>query len=97
MIPNAKTPAPWNYVGGGVVKDASGRLVAYLAGRLNDPEITDRVGCQIAAAPELYEALRVLLADHVNLIRSGDCGSWDAEEDGAVIEARAALAKALGK
>jgi hypothetical protein len=57
VIQNAKTPAPWNYVGGGVIEDAAGELVAYLAGRLNDPEITDNIGCQIAAAPDLFRVL----------------------------------------
>lgn len=89
MIPNAKTPAPWNYVGGGVIEDAAGKVVAYLAGRLNDPEITDNVGCQIAAAPELYEALKdllVVIATDDLIAQSGSC----------MQQARAALAKARG-
>lgn len=48
----------------------------------------------ISAALDLREALEHLLARHVELISSGDCGFWDAEKDEAVIQARAALAKA---
>lgn len=88
MIPNAKTPAPWNYVGG-VIEDAAGKVVAYLAGRLNDPEITDNVGCQIAAAPELYEALKDLLV----VIATDDL---IAQSVSYMQQARAALAKASG-
>jgi hypothetical protein len=48
----------------------------------------------ISAALDLLETLEHLLARHVELISSGDCGFWDADKDEAVIPARAALAKA---
>lgn len=50
-----------------------------------------------AAAPDVYDALVALLNEHTELINSGDCGHWDAEEDGVVIAARAAIAKAKGE
>ena len=46
----------------------------------------------IAAAPELLESLRVLLALYVRLANSGDCGNWNPEDEPEVIAARAALA-----
>lgn len=39
----------------------------------------------------LREALKNLVARYVHLLESGDCGSWDAEDEPEVIEARAVL------
>jgi hypothetical protein len=61
------------------------------------------VGCTLwdaylfAAAPELYEALALFVAEYVELVESGDAGFWDAEKESKVIIARAALAKARGE
>ena len=44
-----------------------------------------------ARVKELEEALGNLLKNHVRLVESGDCGSWDVETEKEVIEARAAL------
>lgn len=49
----------------------------------------------IAAAPELYEALRNLLGEYIKGADSGDWGNWDAYQQPEVIAARAALAKAI--
>lgn len=40
----------------------------------------------------LRKALHELLDHYVKLANSGDCGKWDPEKEGAVIQARAALA-----
>ena len=48
------------------------------------------------AAPDLLEALELLVSKHVELIESGDCGYWDAEKTVEVQAARAAIAKAKG-
>ena len=51
----------------------------------------------IAAAPDLYEALDVMLQQWVDLAECGDAGYWDANQDASVIQARMALAKARGE
>lgn len=48
----------------------------------------------IAAAPQLYEALKKMTARYVELVNSGDAGYWNPELDDQVIAARAALASA---
>lgn len=48
----------------------------------------------IAAAPDLLAALNGLLNEHVALVGSGDCGSWDYEKDDCIVAARAAIKKA---
>jgi hypothetical protein len=50
-----------------------------------------------AAAPDLLEALEVLLDSYTALINSGDCGNWNPEEEPDVINARKAIAKARGE
>ena len=50
----------------------------------------------IAAAPELLESLKFLLARYVQIANSGDAGFWDPEKEPPVMEARAAIAKAEG-
>lgn len=49
----------------------------------------------LAAAPDLVKALEVLLDRYVELVMSGDCGSWDVETEDAVILARAALTRTV--
>lgn len=39
----------------------------------------------------LIKALEGLLANHVQLVSSGDCGNWNVEEEAEVIAARALL------
>lgn len=51
----------------------------------------------IAAAPMLFDSLRLMLDRYVATVNSGDCGNWNPEEEQCVIFARAAIAKAEGK
>lgn len=48
-------------------------------------------------APDLFDALTNLLEKYTDLVNSGDAGFWDCENDSEVIQARAALAKAIKK
>lgn len=58
---------------------------------------TEAQALKAVAAEEMYEALSFFLERHLELVNSGDCGSWNPETDAEVIKARAALAKAEGK
>lgn len=49
----------------------------------------------ISAAPDLLAALQSMLDMYVALVNCGDCGNWNAEEVAEVIQARAAIAKAV--
>lgn len=51
----------------------------------------------IAAAPELLEALKGILARYVQLAGSGDCGFWNPEDEDWVKASRCAIAKAEGR
>ena len=51
----------------------------------------------IAAAPDLYGALSIMLKRYVDLAGSGDCGNWNPEDEDQVKTARTALAKAHGE
>lgn len=51
----------------------------------------------IAAAPDMFEALKTFVAEYVDLVESGDAGFWDPEKETKVIAARAAIAKAEGR
>ena len=51
----------------------------------------------IAAAPELLEALETMVSRYVELVESGDCGFWDAEDEDQIINARKAIRKAYGE
>ncbi len=46
---------------------------------------------------ELAEALEGLLRSYIGLVNSGDCGSWNPENEVEVKAARAALVKAKGQ
>ena len=46
----------------------------------------------IAAAPDLYEALTLFVAEYCDLVNSGDAGFWDPETETKVQMARSALA-----
>lgn len=46
---------------------------------------------------ELLEALRQIVTRYVELVNSGDCGSWNPENELEVMDARAAIAKATGE
>lgn len=48
----------------------------------------------IAAAPDLFHALKTFVEEYVRLIESGDAGFWNPEEEAKVIAARAAISKA---
>jgi len=47
----------------------------------------------IVVAPEFMEALIDLLKRYVGLVKSGDCGSWNPEEEAVVLKARRLIAK----
>jgi hypothetical protein len=51
----------------------------------------------IAAAPDLYVALDVIVNHYTRLASSGNCGNWDPATEPQVIAAEAALAKARGE
>ena len=51
----------------------------------------------IAAAPELFEALKEMTRAYTELVNCGDCGRWNPENDGEVMQARAALTKATAQ
>lgn len=50
----------------------------------------------IAAAPGLFNALAAMTKRYVELVSSGDCGFWNANEEDCVKAAHAALSKAIG-
>ncbi len=88
---------------GGVDKPQERNEELIAVARLNDGEGTwDGQPIQFALADalvaaevrekQLREALDALLARHVDLVASGDCGYWDVETEPGVIAARAALA-----
>lgn len=95
-------PAPWSYTQeGGVIKDANGNAVAFLAARFagEDDAIVARVSGMIVAAPDLLAALRdaeEFISDHVADIEEGQTPK-SAEYLAAAIKyrdkCRAALAK----
>ncbi len=51
----------------------------------------------IAAAPEMYDAIKRLLDRYTTLANSGDAGFWDPEEENEVKLARGAISRAEGK
>lgn len=67
-----------------------------LEGRIKrDSEIALRImNADGGRTTELRKALEDLLANHVALVASGDCGNWNVETEPAVIAARVALGKA---
>ncbi len=72
-------------------RDEGGRLIAIESG-------TDLHFCPLhAAAPEMYEVLKMLLKHYLQLADSGDCGLWDSSEEQEVIEVKALIAKIDGR
>jgi hypothetical protein len=101
------TQGPWQYDWGqkvnGVIQywiigtvDGDGDINT-IASIGNDIDGAENAAQLIAAAPELLEALKAFTKMYVNMIKSGDCGNWNPEEDAEVIQARKAIAKAEGK
>lgn len=90
-------PAPWKYEGGGILTDAKGHNLAYLAGRLNAGS-GDAVGDLLAAAAQLYEALAELIAiqDQMGIPPKEGGGVFPADYRITRGKAHAALAKACG-
>lgn len=60
----------------------------------DDPVDTDRWNKR-AASKDLLAALQGLLERYTALVNSGDCGTWNPEEEAEVTAARAAISKAL--
>lgn len=46
---------------------------------------------QVEKIEKLKEALEKTLYGYINLVNSGDCGDWNADEESFVIKARQAL------
>jgi hypothetical protein len=79
----------------------SGELVFGLAAGGAEEKQPDNV-CDanarlIREAPAIYAALAALVERHSDLVSSGDCGFWDAEDEDTMKIARAALARARGE
>jgi len=51
----------------------------------------------VIAGPDMLAALKTFVDEYVDMVASGDCGFWNAEEESKVIAARAAIAKAEGR
>lgn len=49
------------------------------------------------AAPDMYEALKLLLNRYISMVESGDCGFWDCSNEEWVIKSRQALSKVEDK
>lgn len=94
------TPGPWfGKENEGVFADKEG----------NDPVFETGCGCctsgslsgadarLISAAPDLLEALQLLVDEYVTLVEIGVCGICDEDDWPELEKARAAIAKALGK
>jgi hypothetical protein len=100
------TPGPWR-----VGKPGSNSVVAdvpvpgingsdatdYYNGHLVAESVAPQNVALIAAAPDLLTGLERLLEHYVDLVRCGDCGNWNPEEEAPVKAARAAIAKAEGR
>ena len=86
------TPGPWSYwngicsPGGRVTQDETGTHIAIPTVYAN-AQLTDANARLIAAAPELFEALKSVL----------DMASSGVPNFGTVVSARAAIAKSTGK
>lgn len=100
------TPGPWKIVSYGdgdnlvICEQDDTWRICFMATPGGSPGAMAKIEANarlIAAAPELYEALALFVAEYVELVESGDAGFWDAEKESKVIIARAALAKARGE
>lgn len=97
------TPGTWTAQerGAGVISDVRVEgnprlLICEIVGQETTAE-SDANARLIAAAPDLLEACRGILARYLSLAGSGDCGFWNPEEESWVITVRAAIAKAEGR
>ena len=102
MAESKHTPGPWtrsgseeNFGGDVFVYGADRRSIARVFSPFADDggDTRSATAALIAAAPDLYAALRSMTAKYVALAESGDCGFWNPEDEPAVKNARAALAK----
>lgn len=92
------TPGPWRVSADGINVGPEDAFAPFDGcGCCGSPWMSAKDGLSdarlIAAAPDLYEALRSLLDSYLALVNSGDCGNWNPESEREVIAARAALAK----
>lgn len=85
--------APIDYVATCSERDA--HLIAEAGTVANETGLTPQ---QLAdQRAELLEALRQIVTRYVELVNSGDCGSWNPEKELEVVDARAAIARATGE
>ena len=89
-------PPPWRVDDDGMIIDANGKPVAYLAARLNDSGETWRpIGNRLAAAPDLETALSDLVDYVREVLSSPIMQEAGVTSKGPALErAQAALAKA---
>lgn len=83
------TRGPWCLAGKGTIRAGTSNWIASINwfNRKANAEL-------ISAAPDLFHALERMTNRYVEMVASGDCGFWNAEEEDFVIAARAALSKA---
>jgi hypothetical protein len=75
-------PTPWRVANGGMIVDANGREIVWIAARLNNPSGLDadpngadpngwrKIAAKMAAAPELEAAVEALLQDLLSMYAS---------------------------
>lgn len=88
------SPLPFSQAAG-VIYDSRMELVA-ICGKDSEYPIANAnlIVTAVNSHEALVEAIQGLLERYTNLVGSGDCGFWNAEEEPQVIAARAALRKA---
>lgn len=94
------TQAPWELIhfgGPQIGHKASGEAVCTMWGDENDPADPFHANARlIAAAPDLYEALKELFDSYKQLADSGDAGNWFLEDQAVGKKALSALSKVRG-
>ena len=76
-----------------ITKDGHTMFFSDIAKELNRKSfLEDESARQQTEIDKLNKALINLLEGHIELVNSGDCGSWNPETDDEVVQARQALA-----
>lgn len=103
MSEKKPTPGPWSLDRDGLsvhaaVDDYDGVVELFTAVDCYLPLHVCKANIRMAAAaPDLYEALKVLADDYKALADSGDAGNWRAEDQPKYQQALSALAKAKAR